>query len=153
MTPEQIDKELKRLWKAICCNSGSSTFEALTDGPGDFIGNELEFIRVNAAGTALEYVAPSHYIILYSSTPSIDYINGASQEITLTGDATFTFDNIPSGAFISVKIIMDGVGGHTVGFPVGVLTSGTIDNSASAVNAATIWRTGSEYLISIGNYV
>lgn len=39
--------------------SGSSTFTGLTDGPGSFTGKTLNFTRVNAGETALEYQTPS----------------------------------------------------------------------------------------------
>ena len=38
---------------------GVSTFEALTDGPGNFVGNALAYNRVNAGATALEYRTPA----------------------------------------------------------------------------------------------
>jgi hypothetical protein len=38
---------------------GSSTFTGLTDGPGSFSGKTLNYFRVNAGETALEYRTPS----------------------------------------------------------------------------------------------
>lgn len=43
-------------------SGGSSTFVGLTDGPGVFIGKTLNFTRVNAGETALEYRTPSQVL-------------------------------------------------------------------------------------------
>jgi hypothetical protein len=56
----------------------------------------------------------SWYEITYSTTPTIDGDNGPKQHITLTGNAEFTFDNIPDARVFMIKIIQDGAGGHTV---------------------------------------
>jgi hypothetical protein len=96
--------------------------------------------------------ASIHYTIPYSANISISEANGSSQEVTLTGNTTLAFTNISSGGFISIKVVQDSTGGRTVTLPGGTLTNGSIDTTASAVNAITIWRTGSQYLVTIGNY-
>lgn len=102
MTPEQIDKELKRLWKAICCNSGSSTFVGLTDGPGDFTGQAGESVRVNVTEDALEYftITPTSA----SNGLSINSISGdivLGQDVGEVGNPAILTSNreIPDGGF------------------------------------------------------
>jgi hypothetical protein len=43
-------------------SAGSSTFVGLTDGPGSFSGKTLNFARVNAGETALEYQTPAQVL-------------------------------------------------------------------------------------------
>lgn len=52
-------RETNKFIKIGGSSSGSSTFEDLTDGPGAYTGNGLNFFRVNTGETGLEYRTPT----------------------------------------------------------------------------------------------
>lgn len=83
----------------------------------------------------------------------IDCAAATIHEITLTDDCILTIANAPSGGFaITIDLIQDGTGGHTVTWPVNVTwpggTAPTLTADADAVDAfrlytpdgGTTWR-------------
>ena len=62
--------------------SGSTTFVALTDTPANFTGGANKFVKVNAAGNALEYVADPGYL---TSVPAQSFASLTSKPTTIAG--------------------------------------------------------------------
>lgn len=98
--------------------SGSSTFVGLTDGPGPFTGKTLNFVRVNAGETALEYQTPTQVrtdigagtgngdaltsgtLAQFASTTSAQ-LRGVLSDETGTGAAVFADSPTLSGTPVS----------------------------------------------------
>lgn len=53
------------------------------------------------------------------TSATIDWSNGESQKITLTGNCTFTFSNVTAGAYLTLWLVQDGTGSRTVTWPSG----------------------------------
>lgn len=58
----------------------ATSFQSLTDGPGSFTSNALNFTRVNISSTALEYRTPSQVLSDISGVPT-------SRTLTINGTA------------------------------------------------------------------
>jgi hypothetical protein len=89
------------------------------------------------------------YDLSYSATPTIDGDNGPKQRITLSGNATFSFDNIPDARVFMLRVTQDGVGGRTVSWDAGVtitwLTPTTdVNSTASATTVYGFMETGTD---------
>lgn len=72
------------------------------------------------------------YIDRYSygnstTAATIDWANGNTQAITLTGDCTLTLNNPISGAFYTLEIKQDATGNRTITWPVDVKWSGDVE--------------------------
>lgn len=100
---------------------GSSTFVSLTDGPGSFSGKTLNYTRVNAGETALEYRTPSQVrsdIGAGTGNGTITSVSGTTNRITSTGGTTPVID-------ISASYV-----GQSSITTLGTVTTGTIGTGA-----------------------
>jgi hypothetical protein len=67
-----------------------------------------------------------------SGTHNIDFNLGNSHKITLTGNVILTFTNIKSGAFYTIIVLQDGIGGHEITWPTSKKAGGSIDLTGTA---------------------
>jgi hypothetical protein len=78
---------------------GSSSFTSLTDGPGAFTGKTLNFARVNAGETALEYQTPSQVRTDIGATPVLTIT--AEKTVSYTASANeFVPADLTSANFV-----------------------------------------------------
>lgn len=70
------------------------------------------------------------------TSKDIDWSNGDSQKLTLTGNVTLTFSNVSAGNYLTLWLIQDSTGSRTVTFPSGTKysdgTAPTLTTTASA---------------------
>jgi len=80
-------------------------------------------------------VTSDWYDMVYAATVSLDGDNGTKQRITLAGNVTFTFDDIPDSRVFMLRITQDGSGSHSVTFPATGITwlspTSDVDTTAS----------------------
>lgn len=106
--------------------SGSSTFVGLTDGPGSFSGKTLNYFRVNAGETALEYRTPAN----------VRSDIGAQATITFgTGVQTALGVNVGSAG---APILFNGAGGTPSSINVANATGFPTLNQNTTGSAATL---------------
>jgi len=86
--------------------------------------------------------------LTYASEVSVDGDNGSKQRITLTGNVTFTFDNIPDARVFVLRITQDGSGGHSVTFLATGITwltpTNDVDTTADKVTVYGFIQTGED---------
>lgn len=58
-----------------------------------------------------------YYQLTYSASITVNWINGATQYVTLTGNPTFVFSNPAEGQVYRLKLKQDATGGRTVTWP------------------------------------
>ncbi len=95
-------------------------------------------------GVAHTWTAPqtftsttSPYVtITYGATVDFDWDSGNNQQVELAGDPTFTFSNIPDGAWLKVRIVQDGTGSRTVTWPGTAKWPGGIEPTLTTTGAA-----------------
>lgn len=83
------------------------------------------------------------YTVTYSATPVFNLQNGQLQTITLTGNVTSsTITNgattVPTGSRLVLRIIQDGTGSRTFGYPANVLGSGSFPIAATASSTTRV---------------
>jgi hypothetical protein len=82
----------------------------------------------------------------------IDWRQGNKAEITLTEDVVLSFQNPVAEAGLTLIVKQDGIGGHVITFPNGIITpdegAPAIAAAASAVTFYGLYFGGSEYLLS-----
>jgi hypothetical protein len=82
-------------------------------------------------------VIPAGLVLIpFSATPVINATQGLQFKIVLTGNVTSsTFINGASGpTIIVVRIVQDGVGGHTFAWPSNMLNAGTPNTDANSTS-------------------
>ena len=94
------------------------------------------------------FIDADWYDLTYGATVSVDGGNGAKQRVTLTGDVTFTFDNIPDARVFVLRILQDGTGGRTVTFPATGITwlspTTDVDTTADSTTVYGFIQTGED---------
>lgn len=87
---------------------------------------------------------------------TIDWNNSVNQEVTLTGNCTFTFSNPENGGVYVLKLIQDATWSRTVTLPASVLTQYWALNTstgASDIDILTLIYDGTNYFANLGkNY-
>jgi hypothetical protein len=74
------------------------------------------------------------------TSKEIDWANGSTQSLTLTGNCTLTFANAVAGQYLTLLVTVDATGGYTITIPSSIGVSGTtITKTANAKNAIA-WR-------------
>lgn len=58
-----------------------------------------------------------YYQLTYSASITVNWDNGATQYVTLTGNPTFVFSNPAEGQVYRLKLKQDATGGRTVTWP------------------------------------
>ncbi len=85
------------------------------------------------------------------TSKEIDWNNGETQKLTLTGNCTLTFANAASGGYLTLFIDIDDTGGYTLTLPsdcIGV--DGTeIEKTANAKNSVGFRYDGSKYRVFV----
>lgn len=103
----------------------------------------------------LESAADKRLLAYYSAGNSgasltIDWNNGASQHVTMTGNCTFTFSNPAQPGWYALRLAQDGTGSRTATWPATVKWSGaaapTLTTTASRVDLVTFYWDGAAYL-------
>lgn len=81
---------------------------------------------------------------------TIDWNNGASQHVTMTGNCTFTFSNPAQPGWYALRLAQDATGSRTATWPATVKWSGatapTLTTTASRVDLLTFYWDGAAYL-------
>jgi hypothetical protein len=123
--------------------SGSSTFDnaiARYDGTsGSKIQNSS--ITIDDSGNIVNYNEKCN-TDSGSGTKNIDWATGNIFEITLSGTVTFTFSHLAAGKSITILLIQDGSGNHTVNWPSikwNAGTSPTLTTTGSAIDVITLF--------------
>jgi hypothetical protein len=87
------------------------------------------------------------------SALTIDFTDGYSQKVTLTGDVTFTFTNPQNGKNYLLKLVQDATGSRTVTWPANVKWSDgitpVISETASHCDIVSLYYDGTNYFASI----
>lgn len=76
-----------------------------------------------------------------SGAVEINWNQGNTQVITLTGNTTLTFANAKLNSFYTLIVIQDGSGGHSLSFPATSKAGGgelALSDAVNAVNMVTI---------------
>lgn len=122
MTERDQDKKIKKLENdvryllhVIASGGVTSTFEGLTDGPGSFVGNALEIVRVNATETALEYTTLSGGGNALTSDPLSQFAATTSAQLAgvisnETGSGLLVFNTSP--LFVTPRLNSTSTTGH-----------------------------------------
>lgn len=88
------------------------------------------------------------------TTKTIDWDNGSTQKVEMTGNCTFTLSNPVVGATYVLKLTQDGTGTRTGTFPASVLTAGgagiTLSTASGDVDVLTLFWDGTNYFANIG---
>ena len=104
---------------------------------------------------ALEATLGKNFITQYAAGNSgaaltIDWANGDTQTVTLTGNCTFTFSNPTAGHYYTLRLAQDATGSRTVTWPAAVKWPGgtvpTLTTTASRVDVITFYYDGTNYL-------
>lgn len=85
------------------------------------------------------------------TSKTINWTNGASQKITLTGDCILSFSNATAGGFLTLFIDVNATGGYTLTLPsdcIGV-SGTTITKTANAKNSVGFRYDGSKYRVFV----
>lgn len=76
------------------------------------------------------------------TSKTINFANGETQKLTLTGNCTISFTNVEEGDYLTLYLIQDGTGGRTVTWPAGTKSFDDafpdLESSASAINIVGI---------------
>lgn len=100
--------------------------------------------QASGAGAGVFEVTPS-------ATPAFDFANGTHQHLSVTSAIAPTFANIKDGSVYVLHLTQDGIGGHTVTWPIEA-KFGLVDGKLSvAANASDLFlcfaRGGSLYMV------
>lgn len=76
----------------------------------------------------------TQYAQTYAATTAIDWNNGDTQTVAVTGNVTFTFANPKSGRFYVIEVTQDATGSRTYTWPAAVKWSGGTAPTASGAN-------------------
>lgn len=87
------------------------------------------------------------------STIAWDLIQGREGLLTLSGNGTLSFSNIAEGSNISLKVIQDGSGGHTLIPPSGSFTNDTTGLFALNTDASGVTLVQGYYINSVWNFI
>lgn len=83
------------------------------------------------------------------SSLNIDFLNGASQRVLLDANVTLTLSNPFSGGAYVLRLEQDGVGGHTVTWPLNVLWPGgvapTLSTAPNAIDLISLYYDGTDF--------
>lgn len=83
-----------------------------------------------------------------AGTVAINWTNGMTQKVTLTGNPTFTFANPISGTYFRLNLIQDGTGSRTVTWPTITWKGGaapTLTTTAGKTDLCSFFYNGSAY--------
>ncbi len=76
------------------------------------------------------------------TSKEIDWVNGETQKLTLTGNVTLTFTNVTAGAYLTLWLVQDGTGSRTVTWPSGTAhqfgSAPVLTTTASAIDLVGI---------------
>ena len=143
-TGESFSVEVQRNNDSAPCSNGgggSDSFDSLLDTPATKSGNTLKLVRVNAAGTLLEYVDHDDLLpreadvigiadedISWTGTENIDLSAVDSGRYILTGNTTLTVSNTPSvGESRPINMMISG--DFSLTLPASWVIKGTYDGT------------------------
>lgn len=98
--------------------------------------------------TFTDEVVDTIYDIGNSGTSkTIDWTNGKTQKMTLTGNCTLSFSNATAGGYLVLNIDVDGTGGYTLTLPANCIgvSGATITKTANAKNVIGFRYDGTNY--------
>lgn len=114
--------------------TGTQTFDTV-----DINGGAIDATTIGgstpAAGGFTSITSP-YVTITYGATVDFDWALGNNQEVELAGDPTFTFSNIPDGAWLKVRIVQDGTGSRSVTWPGTAKWPGGVEPTLTTTGAA-----------------
>lgn len=105
--------------------SGVTTLLGLSDVfIASYAGKKGQAVKVNDLETGIDsggQVVGGSQIVVFSATPTFNFNNGNTQQITLTGNITsWTIsDELPAGSYV-IYFVQDGTGGWTISAPTGI---------------------------------
>ncbi|NTW33764.1 MAG: hypothetical protein HGB12_14280, partial [Bacteroidetes bacterium] len=112
----------------------------------------IDLYSNGTTGGAFAYVdtfTPTDPAAVYTPA-TVDWNNSNVQEITLTANRSFTFNNGKNGGLYTLFINQDGTGGKTITWPANVKWAGgiapTLTPTASAVDLIKFAYNGTNYL-------
>lgn len=80
-------------------------------------GSALAFSNIAGTVSSSQLPTPTLITVAYSATPNFNFGLGLVQQITLAGNATPTFTNLPVGQEVTLIIRQDSTGGHAFNWP------------------------------------
>lgn len=86
------------------------------------------------------------------TSKDIDWSKGDRQLVTMTGNCTFTYSNAVAGQVLTLRVVEDGTGGHSVTLPTSLWpggSAGTFTTTASAINLLIVYFDGTNYLTQL----
>ena len=139
-----------------------TTFLELTDTPADYTGDALKVVRVNAGEAALEFVAfaaqmsAAEYTLTYAADVEINWNNGSTQYVVLTGNIIFTFVNPVNGQVYRIRITQDATGSRTATWPTIKWAGGSVPTLTTTVDKSDIitllYSNGAYYADCVKNF-
>ena len=147
----------------IGSGGGATTFLALTDTPASYAGEELKVVRVNAAGDALEFNAPSSGGNAQTADPlsqfaatTLAQLNGVISDATL-GDSS-DFATAAQGTKVDFLTVTQAVNLDTMESDIAALANGMVykgdwDASAGTFPGSAAAQTGWFYYVSVAGTV
>lgn len=133
----------------VCTDAteGAAVWQLFGAGAGDMLASEYD---TNDDGTVDSAdVAERVEEVVQTDSDSgaahaFDLAAGTVFQLTLTNDCDLSFTNVPTGGFgITIELIQDGTGGHTVTWPLAVTWAGgtapTLTTAAAAVDVIALY--------------
>jgi hypothetical protein len=116
----------------------SSSYLVAVDNPGGTETFQASLAQVMGLGSAIFQPAGDHQTT-FNATQTVNWANGATQEITLTANITsLTFSNWVNGQSYRLVLIQGGSGSYTVAWPSVKWMGGTAPTLTTTVGAADI---------------
>ncbi len=113
-------------------DAAGSTTVASIDKEGDAVLNNV---------TSTGQIVSEKHTVTFSATPTFDYANSNTQEITLTANVTSsTFSNGVSGGLYLLILKQDATGSRTVTWPASVKWTGATPPTLSGANKVDVCR-------------
>jgi hypothetical protein len=109
------------------------------------------FYELNPAGTEKKVgdIDPEFDAGNSSTSKTIDFANGYTQKLTMTGNCTLTLSNPKSGANYILRLLQDGTGSRTMTWPVAVKwpsgTAPTLTTTAAKNDLINLYYDGTSY--------
>ena len=129
------------------------------DDKWDFLGSDISAHAASTTGVhgvVAGIMEAAEYALTYAANIEINWNNGSTQYVVLTGNTTFTFVNPVNGQVYRIRVTQDATGSRTVTWPTITWAGGSVPTLTTTANKSDIitllYSNGAYYADCVNNF-